>query len=87
MGRADLFGFIEPRICKIRKRKTSVRENKAFSYVAPLAVVWTIALARRLPFAESGDFVPTESESAFYLSDSLSIGLDKDNREALSRCR
>ena len=45
---------------------------------------WTIAQARRLPFAESGDFVPTESESAFYLSDSLSIGLDKDNREALS---
>lgn len=45
---------------------------------------WTIAQARRLPFAESGDFVPSESASAFYLSDSLSIGLDKDNREALS---
>ncbi len=45
---------------------------------------WTIAQARRLPFAESDDFVPSESASAFYLSDSLSIGLDKDNREALS---
>ena len=28
--------------------------------------------------------MPTESASAFYLPDSLSIGLDKDNREALS---
>ncbi len=45
---------------------------------------WTTAQARRLPFAESNDFVPTESASAFYLTDSLSIGLDKDNREALS---
>lgn len=45
---------------------------------------WTTAQARRLPFAESNDFVPTESASAFYLSDSLAIGLDKDNREALS---
>lgn len=45
---------------------------------------WTLAQARRLPFAESNDFVPTEAASAFYLSDSLSIGLDKDNREALS---
>lgn len=45
---------------------------------------WTIEQARRLPFAESNDFVPSESASAFYLSDSLSIGLDKDNREALS---
>lgn len=45
---------------------------------------WTLAQARRLPFAESIDFVPTEAASDFYLPDSLSIGLDKDNREALS---
>lgn len=45
---------------------------------------WTIAQARRLPFAESSDFIPSESASAFYLPDTLSIGLDKDNREALS---
>ena len=45
---------------------------------------WTLAQARRLPYAESSDYIPTESASVFYISDSLSIGLDKDNREALS---
>ena len=45
---------------------------------------WTKAQAQRLPFAESGDFIPTEENSLFYLTDSLAIGLDKDNREALS---
>lgn len=45
---------------------------------------WTLAQARRLPYAESSDFIPSESASSFYISDSLSVGLDKDNREALS---
>lgn len=45
---------------------------------------WTQAQIQRLPLAESGDFIPTEDESIFLLPDTLSIGLDKDNREALS---
>ena len=45
---------------------------------------WTQAQSQRLPFAEESDFVPTEQESIFLLPDNLSIGLDKDNREALS---
>ena len=47
---------------------------------------WTTAQSQRLPFAEeaSGDFVPSEENSIFLLPDNLSIGLDKDNREALS---
>lgn len=45
---------------------------------------WTQQQSRRLPFAEETDFIPTEAESIFLLPDTLSIGLDKDNREALS---
>jgi len=47
---------------------------------------WTMEQTQRLPFAEESenDFVPTETESIFLLPDNLSIGLDKDNREALS---
>lgn len=45
---------------------------------------WTIEESQRLPFAEDGDFIPTEEDSIFLLPDTLSIGLDKDNREALS---
>lgn len=47
---------------------------------------WTQTQIQRLPLAEasSGDFVPEENDSLFLLTDSLSIGLDKDNREALS---
>lgn len=45
---------------------------------------WTQEQIQRLPLAESEDFVPTESDSLFLLTDKLSIGLDKDNREALS---
>ena len=45
---------------------------------------WTMEQAQRLPFAEAGDFIPTEEESIFLLPDRLSIGLDKDNREAIS---
>ena len=45
---------------------------------------WTKAQIQRLPLAESGDFIPTEDASIFLLPDNLSIGLDKDNREALS---
>lgn len=45
---------------------------------------WSPDEAQRLPFAEDGDFIPTEENSVFLLPDTLSIGLDKDNREALS---
>lgn len=45
---------------------------------------WTQHQLQRLPLAEASDFTPTESESIFLLPDNLSIGLDKDNREALS---
>ena len=47
---------------------------------------WTTAQSQRLPFAEeaSGDFIPSEENSIFLLPDKLSIGLDKDNRVALS---
>ena len=45
---------------------------------------FTIEQARRLPFAENTDFIPTEEDSSFYLPNNLSIGLDKDNREAIS---
>lgn len=45
---------------------------------------WTQKEIQRLPLAESGDFIPTESDSLFLLTDKLSIALDKDNREALS---
>lgn len=45
---------------------------------------WTHFQSQRLPFAEKGDFIPKEEDSLFYLSDKYSIGLDKDNREALS---
>jgi len=45
---------------------------------------WTKEQIQRLPLAESEDFVPNESDSLFLLTDKLSIGLDKDNREALS---
>lgn len=45
---------------------------------------WTQAQIQRLPLAEENDFIPTEDESIFLLPDTLSIGLDKDNREALS---
>lgn len=45
---------------------------------------WTIKQTQRLPFAEVGDFIPTDEQSQILLPDNLSIGLDKDNREALS---
>lgn len=45
---------------------------------------WTIKQIQRLPFAEVGDFIPTDEQSQILLPDNLSIGLDKDNREALS---
>lgn len=45
---------------------------------------WTKTQIQRLPLADSGDFIPTEDTSIFLLPDNLSIGLDKDNREALS---
>lgn len=45
---------------------------------------WTYAQAQRLPFAEEGDYIPGDDESIFLLPDNMSIGLDKDNREAIS---
>lgn len=45
---------------------------------------WIDEQINRLPFAEDSDFKPTEEQSVILLPDSLSIGLDKDNREALS---
>ena len=45
---------------------------------------WTMAQARRLPFAEENDVRPTAAESIILIPDELSVGLDKDNREALS---
>lgn len=42
---------------------------------------WTIEQARQLPKAT---YVPTESESDIYLPSPYTIGLDKDNREAIS---
>ncbi len=42
---------------------------------------WTLAQARQLPKAP---YVPTESESDIYLPSPYTIGLDKDNREAIS---
>ena len=42
---------------------------------------WTIGQARQLPKAA---YVPTESESDIYLPSPYTIGLDKDNREAIS---
>lgn len=57
-----------------------------FSFRLFNKIDWTRNEAQRLPFAEqdNGDFVPAESDSIFLLPDNLSIGLDKDNREALS---
>lgn len=45
---------------------------------------WKQNEIKRLPFAEEGDFKPTVEESIFLLPNNLTIGLDKDNREALS---
>jgi len=51
---------------------------------------WNMTQIRRLPFAEVGrdnlpdDFRPTASQSLILIPDNLSVGLDKDNREALS---
>lgn len=45
---------------------------------------WTIEQARRLPFAENGDFTPTAASAIIRTPENMSIGLDKDNREALS---
>ena len=45
---------------------------------------WTCEQIRRLPFAESTDFKPTDAQSKILIPENLSIGLDKDNREALS---
>jgi hypothetical protein len=45
---------------------------------------WSDAQAGRLPFAEPSDFRPTAAQSIVLVSDNLSVGLDKDNREALS---
>lgn len=45
---------------------------------------WTQEQTQRLPFAESGDYIPSDNESIFLLPNNLSIGLDKDNREAIS---
>lgn len=45
---------------------------------------WTHEQSQRLPFAEESDYIPNDKDSMFLLPDNLSIGLDKDNREALS---
>ena len=45
---------------------------------------WTNPQEKRLPFADAGDFQPTAAQSLVLIPDNLSIGLDKDNREALS---
>ena len=45
---------------------------------------WTKEQSQRLPFAEESDYTPSDEESIFLLPDNLSIGLDKDNREAIS---
>lgn len=45
---------------------------------------WSDDQVKRLPFAGGGDFAPTEQQATILIPESLSIGLDKDNREALS---
>lgn len=45
---------------------------------------WSEAQSKRLPFAEESDFRPNAEDSIVLIPDNLSVGLDKDNREALS---
>lgn len=45
---------------------------------------WTDSQIQRLPFAGEDDYAPNVNESVILLPENLSIGLDKDNREALS---
>ena len=45
---------------------------------------WTMAQTQRLPFAEANrDFIPTAAASQILTPTNMSVGLDKDNREAI----